>query len=139
MTRSPGEQHAASAQGALLDWSRIPSSRRSPIAPDVRIPGDGERVDWTSALRADIPHYLEEQIDEATHKLRCTRVSLILHALAAYKVGGRSVFVIREEDLAADRRKCPRNAAPVPPVTVRPSVRTRQIWPTRPGSLAQSE
>lgn len=139
MTRSPGEQRAATAQGALLDWSQAASPRRSPIAPDVRIPGDGERVEWTSALRADIPHYLEEQIDEATHKLRCTRVSLILHALAAYKVGGRSVFVIREEDLAADRRKCPRNAAPVPPVTVRPSVRTRQIWPTRPGSLAQSE
>lgn len=139
MTRSPGEQRAATAQGALLDWSQAASPRRSPIAPDVRIPGDGERVDWTSALRADIPHYLEEQIGEATHKLRCTRVSLILQALAAYKVGGRSVFVIREEDLAADRRKCPRNAAQVPPVTVRPSVRTRQIWPTRPGSLAQSE
>lgn len=139
MTRSPGEQRVVTAQGALLEWSQAASPRRSPIAPDVRIPGDGERVDWTSALRADIPHYLEEQIDEATHKLRCTRVSLILQALAAYRVRGKPLFVIREEDLAADRRKAPRNVASVRPATVRPPARTRHIWPGRPRSPVSSE
>lgn len=139
MIRSLGRRSPNSDQGLLLDCSSHQSSRRSPVAPDVRVPADGEPVEWTSRIRADIPGYVEEQIDEATHRMRCTKISLILRALAAYRVRGRPVFFVRQEDLAADRRKSPRYAAAVRPAAAKPSTRTRQIWPGRPGAPATSD
>ncbi len=81
----------------------------SPIAPDLTIPAPGEVVPWSSGIRADVPHYVTEQLREATHRYRCTLTALLLHLMAAYHdAAGAPVFVVREEDLVADRRRARR-------------------------------
>lgn len=81
----------------------------SPIAPDLAIPAPGEVVPWSSGIRADVPHYITEQMREATHRYRITHTALLLHLMAAYRdAAGNPVFVVREEDLVADRRRARR-------------------------------
>jgi hypothetical protein len=79
---------------------------RSPIAPNLEMPHDGETVDWTGHFRAELPTYVIEQVQEFAHIRRCTIVAAILHVLSQH-VGdeGKPVFFIRREDLVHDRRK----------------------------------
>jgi len=82
--------------------------RRSPIAPDVPIPRDGESVMWSAHLRADIPEYVSEQLREAAHRQRCSVVSLLLRLMEAHRTReGERLFFVREEDLVSDRRRAP--------------------------------
>lgn len=78
----------------------------SPIAPALSIPAPREAVAWSAAIRADIPVYVGEQLREATHQYRCTLTALLLRMIAEYRdPSGNRVFAVREEDLAADRRR----------------------------------
>jgi hypothetical protein len=72
----------------------------------VEIPATGKQVPWTGTLRADVPMYVSEQTRDVANTLRCTQVALLLRALAEYRdEKGQRVFLIRQEDLVADRRK----------------------------------
>jgi hypothetical protein len=79
---------------------------KSPIAPHVEMPYEGDPVDWTGNLRADFPLYVLEQLNEFTHRRKCTQVSALLRMMSAFRDDeGNSVFHIREEELVPDRRK----------------------------------
>lgn len=83
----------------------------SPVAPYlvILIPRPGEEIPWTSALRADVPLYVMEQLHEASHQQRCTIVSLLLQLMAKHRdPDGRPLFYIRTEDLVPDRRRARR-------------------------------
>lgn len=86
----------------------------SPLALDLPVPAPGEVVPWVVAFRADLPGYVVEQVREVAHRLRCTRVALLLRLLAEFRdEAGRPVFRIRTEDLVPDRRRAaPPGATP---------------------------
>lgn len=117
-------------RGLLLGHPGRQHSRRSPIAPDIRVPGDGDPVEWSARVRADVPEYVGEQLDEAVHRMRCTKTALIMRMIADYRVSGRQVFFVRPEDLVADRRT--QRGSPVPDGTpMKPVQVSRHIWPRR--------
>lgn len=83
-----------------------PPEPPSRMALDVAVPSPGEIVPWVVAFRADLPAYVVEQIREVAHRMRCTRVALLLRLLAAFRdPAGRPVFHVRTEDLVPDRRR----------------------------------
>ena len=86
---------------------RRPATRsRSPVAPHIEMPQEGEEVDWDAHLRCDFPAYVYEQIVEMAHRERRTLVSALLKILAEHvDQNGRPLFFIRQEDLVPDRRK----------------------------------
>lgn len=98
----------------VADASHVVARPEPPsrMVPDMPVPPPGEIVPWIVAFRADLPAYVVEQIREAAHRMRCTRVALLLRLLAAFRdPAGRPVFHIRTEDLVDDRRRvAPRNA-----------------------------
>ncbi|SDB74520.1 hypothetical protein [Belnapia rosea] len=79
---------------------------QSPVAPHLDILAVGEAVPWKSALRAEVPFYIIEQLRARAYAQRCTRVSLLLRVMADHRDGnGRPRFYVRPEDLVADRRR----------------------------------
>jgi hypothetical protein len=109
-SREVAARHGAIEQEEARDPIPLPVRRgpkpRSPIAPNLEMPYEGEQVDWTGHFRAELPTYVIEQVQEFAHIRRCTNVAAILHILSQH-VGedGRPVFFIRREDLVHDRRK----------------------------------
>lgn len=86
----------------------VPGHRgaRSPVAPDLNIPAVGEAVPWKSALRAEVPVYITEQLRALAYSHHCTVVSLLLRLMADHRdEDGWPAFHVRPEDLVADRRK----------------------------------
>ena len=86
---------------------RRPATRpRSPVAPHIEMPLEGEEVEWDAHLRCDFPAYVYEQIVELAHRERRTLVSALLKVLAEHvDQDGRPQFFVRPEDLVPDRRK----------------------------------
>jgi len=79
---------------------------RSPIAPHVEMPYEGDEVIWDAHLRCDFPAYVLEQVGELAHRDRRTLVSALLKILAAHVDDhGKPLFYIRPEDMVPDRRK----------------------------------
>lgn len=105
-------QYGAADEGAASPARQAPRNRprpRSPIAPDLEMPHDGEEIPWRGNLRADFPEYALEQLNEFCHRNRCTQVSALLRMMAAFTDReGKPVFFIRREDMVPDRRKAPR-------------------------------
>ncbi len=82
------------------------SRSRAKFSRDVEIPSPGEEVPWDGFMRSNVPRYILRQLREAAHRMHCTRISLILQVMAAYRDAKRErVFYIRPEDLVPDRRK----------------------------------